>query len=248
MPEISSVAMATAFGAGVLMFLAPCTLPLVPAFIASLVPGKQNTLTNYKAIVLRKTIFFSVGFTSIFVLFGMLTGLFGSEIATYKQILSQIGGVLIIILGLAVLNVFQIPIIQGRTTGMRRFTIGKYDSFAPLILGIVFALGWTPCAGPILASILLLASQSGTALQGGLLLFMFSLGLAVPFLLVGIFLGYTSNILRIYERFHKVISVFSGSFLVLLGVFLVFGQYILVTSWGFALYSFFGYMPMCTLM
>jgi cytochrome c-type biogenesis protein len=248
MPELSLVLIGTAFIGGVLMFLAPCTLPLVPAFIASLVPGKQNVIDNYKRRVLQRTILFSAGFTLIFVLFGIFTGLFGSKIASYKLLLSQIGGVFIIIFGLALLNLFQIPFLTKSGNVGSKIPFQTYGSFAPLILGIVFALGWTPCAGPILASILFLASDSGTILQGGILLFIFSMGLAVPFILVGVFLGYTSKLLLFYERFHKVIGGVSGVFLITLGVFLVFGQSIVVTSWGFALYSFFGYMPMCTIM
>lgn len=246
--EISSLTMITAFGAGVLMFLAPCTLPLVPAFIASLVPGKQQNTQYYKRMVMQKTILFSAGFTLIFVLFGILTGLFGTKIATYKLILSQVGGVLIILFGLSLLNVFRIPLLERSTTRIRIPHMHQFHAYTPLILGIVFALGWTPCAGPILASILLLASQSSTVFEGGLLLFIFSLGLAVPFFLVGAFLGHTTKFLSVYERFYKLIGTLSGSFLVLLGVILVFGQAIIVTSWGFALYSFFGYMPMCTIL
>jgi cytochrome c-type biogenesis protein len=230
------------------MFLAPCTLPLVPAFIASLVPGKQDTLNQYRQRVLLRTMLFTIGFTCIFVLFGFVTGMFGSQIAHYKLLLSQGGGVILILFGLALLQVFQLPLFQKSVTPAQKIHLQKFGSFAPLVLGIVFALGWTPCAGPILASILLLASGTGTVLQGGILLFVFSMGLAVPFILVGIFLGSTAKLLKLYERFHTVINRVSGIFLITLGIFLVFGQFILVTSWGFALYSFFGYMPMCTLL
>ena len=167
MLDISSALFFTAFFGGVLMFLAPCTLPLVPAFIASLVPGRQNEQCFYRRIVLRKTIYFSMGFTLVFVCFGILTGLFGATIATYKLILSQIGGVLIIIFGLTLLNVFSIPFLNKSSSAGTK-AAAKYGTYAPLLLGVVFALGWTPCAGPILASILLLASDTGTALEARL--------------------------------------------------------------------------------
>lgn len=230
------------------MFLAPCTLPLVPAFIASLVPGKQNQFSEYRGLVMRKTIYFSIGFTLVFVFFGVLAGFFSSEVSAYKQVLSQIGGIIIILFGLSLFNLFRIPLLARTSARAIGSSFEKYHSFAPLILGIVFALGWTPCAGPILASILLLASQSSTVLSGGLLLFIFSLGLAVPFMLVGMTLGYTTQLLILYERFHKIIGAVSGSFLLILGIILVFGQSIIMTSWGFSLYSLFGYVPHCTIL
>ena len=133
MPEISLVTMITAFGAGVLMFLAPCTLPLVPAFIASLVPGRQNEVNRYTYIVFRKTIYFSVGFTFVFVSFGMLTGLFGSSVGSYKHILSQIGGVFIILFGLTLLNILRLPFLKKNSISIHNKTFNLHSKFNILV-------------------------------------------------------------------------------------------------------------------
>jgi cytochrome c-type biogenesis protein len=239
-----SVAFAAFFG-GVFMFLAPCTLPLVPAFLASLVPGRKKESTTYTRDLTLRTIFFSAGFTTIFVLFGLLTGFFGSSLTHYKLLVSQIGGVLIIIFGLSLFNLVRIPIIYKGISRIGHIALDSERMTTPIILGALFALGWTPCAGPILASILFLGSQTGSLLSGGLLLFIFSLGLAVPFIIVGLLFAHTVPTLVWYERYIGLIRGASGTFLVLIGFVLLFGDSIGMTTWGFALYSYFGYVPMC---
>lgn len=244
--DLSLASLLIAFTGGVVMFLAPCTLPLVPAFLASLVPGGQKGSQSYARTLSVKTILFSVGFTVIFVVLGVLTGFVGSALTPYKLFLSQIGGVIIILFGLSLMHVVTVPALQKTFSKLGFVALNPNRVSTPLILGSLFALGWTPCAGPILASILFLASQSGTALEGGITLFVFSLGLTVPFILLGMLYAHTISIFNAYERYSKSIRFVSGSFLVFLGVILFLGNSILMTDWGFALYSFFGYVPMCT--
>jgi cytochrome c-type biogenesis protein len=246
MEEFSLTLSLAAFFGGVFMFLAPCTLPLVPAFLASLVPPEQKQSAQYRRILMFKTVLFSTGFTIIFVLLGFLTGFFGSKLVPYKIVLSQVGGVFIMLFGLSLLGVFTIPFTQRSFAKIQKVLHASRGRFAPVALGAIFALGWSPCAGPILASILVLASQSGTALQGGILLGIFSLGLMIPFVLVGVLFAHSTFVFRFYERYHTYVSRLSGLFLVCVGAFLVVGNYAFVTQWGFALYSFLGYVPMCT--
>ena len=249
--DISATLIATAFVGGLLMFLAPCTFPLIPAFLASLVP-RQNVQGNNILITQRAkeyvipVFLFTAGFTFIFVLYGSLAGYIGSEIIKYKIVLSQIGGIFVVFFGLSVLRVFDIPILHKTFNAHSRVHIAKSSYRAPLFLGVFFGFGWVPCAGPILASILLLASESTTAFQGGFLLLVFSLGLAIPFIIVGTLYAHSLRIITLYTRFISVITLLSGLFLVVLGFFLIFGQFLLTTQWGFVVYSFFGYTPMCT--
>lgn len=243
--EISSAFLLSAFVAGIFMFLAPCTLPLVPAFLASLV-GKERVGT-YRRTLVFKTLQFCVGFTIVFVGLGVLTGFVGSSLTQYKTLLSQIGGVLIIVLALVQLRAIPALYIQRATNALRAFFPQVLTSRMPFILGIIFALGWSPCSGPILASILVLASESGTALQGGVLLTVFSLGLAIPFILTGALFAHTVHVFHVYERYDTVITMISGVLLLMLGILLLFQNAILMTHAGFALYSFFGYTPLCSL-
>ncbi len=240
---------ATAFVGGILMFLAPCTLPLVPAFFASIAPRSSQTAhgvyMNDHMFIIR-SLAFIFGFTLIFVTFGVLAGYLGDTLTHYKTLLSQIGGVFVIIFGLSVLGVFKILTLHKSFSLMNAKLVGKTQNTTPAILGAFFALGWAPCAGPILASILILTSQSATVLEGGFLLFVFSLGLAIPFFLAGYFYGHFSFFLRSYERYYRFVNFVSGIFLILLGIVLVFGKFFIVTQMGFTVYTFFGYVPMCT--
>ncbi len=249
--DISATLIGTAFIGGMLMFLAPCTFPLIPAFLASLVPRqdvKGSTLQISKKAkeYIVPVFLFTSGFTLVFVLYGLLAGLLGSEIIKYKIILSQIGGIFVILFGLSVLRFFTIPVFHKSFNVFEKMHIAKSNRVAPFFLGIFFGFGWVPCAGPILASILLLASESTTAFEGGVLLLVFSLGLAIPFIIVGTLYAHSLRIITLYTRFIGGITILSGLFLVILGVFLVFGKFILTTAWGFSVYSFFGYVAMCT--
>lgn len=243
------VLIVTAFVGGVLMFLAPCTLPLVPAFLASITTASHTNVhgvyTNERTLVIR-IVAFILGFTSIFVLFGILASYLSDAFISYKTILSQVGGFFVIIFGLSTLGVFNIPALEKSFSLLNTSLMGKTKRTTPAILGSLFALGWAPCAGPILTSILLLTSQSTTMLQGGFLLLVFSLGLAIPFFLVGFFYARIHIFLSIYERYIRLVNALSGVFLIGIGVLLVFGKYLILTKFGFDLYSFFGYVPMCT--
>ncbi len=240
-----------AFIGGVLMFLAPCTLPLVPAFLASLAPRVQSTRTQQSMrgsnhVHLYAACMFTVGFTIVFVLFGLLAGYLGSSVTTYKTLLGQIGGLFIIVFGLGLLDVYRVRIFSQSFLLSNTLHVLQKHPRTPILLGAIFALGWVPCAGPVLASILILTSQSSTTLEGGVLLFIFSLGLAIPFILTGFLYSRAYGFIVAYDRYANAIRYASGTFLILLGTMLVFGQYILMTHWGFTLYSFLGYTPMCT--
>ena len=241
--DISLSSILIAFSGGVLMFLAPCTLPLVPAFLASLVPPQLRA--HHHELMIR-TILFVIGFTTIFVTFGVLTGFVGSTLTVYKTLLAQLGGGIIFIFGLSMLGVFNVALFKKGSSAIRYIRLAHEKRSAAFFFGTLFALGWTPCAGPILASILLFASQTATALKGGLLLLFFSIGLALPFILVGFLYSHMARVIASYARYADSIRMVSGTLLVVLGLILLFGQSIIMTHWGFALYSFFGYVPMCT--
>src|SRR3989344_3063397 len=179
-----------AFIAVILTFLAPCTLPLVPGYLGFIsgvsVQDLQDTL---KAKSARRKIFlngflFVVGFSFILILLGSLFGLGGSALVQYRIWLSRIGGIFVILFGLFMIGVLRLPFLNVEKNIGRISALKPGNPISSLIFGATFAFGWTPCVGPILGSILTLAASSATIGQGAFLLSVFSLGLAVPFLII----------------------------------------------------------------
>lgn len=236
-----------AFIAGILTFLAPCTLPLVPAYLGFISGVSLEDLKNpEKAKGIRMKIFFNgllfvLGFSSIFILFGTLAGFFGSALVPYRIWLTRIGGIFVIIFGLFMLNVIKIPYL----TQERQFKVpavfSRGKSLNSFILGSAFGFGWTPCVGPILGSILLLASTSATAFQGAFLLSIFSLGLAIPFLIIAFGIGSASQHLTKISKYLNIVSIIGGIFLILLGILLLTDNMSLLVSYGFRIFRFIEY-------
>lgn len=236
---------APSFIAGLLTFLAPCTLPLVPGYLGFISgvsladlndPGRARA-ARWK--IFLNGLFFTIGFTSIFIIFGAAFGLVGNILAPYRLWLGRIGGVFVILFGLFMLNVIKIPWLSGekRLAVPTIFARGRMvNSF---ILGTAFGFGWTPCIGPILGSILFLASFSATALSGAFLLGIFSLGLALPFLLIAIGIGQAGRYLNSWGRYLKIISVLGGLFLIFLGGLLATNH---LSVWVSYFYGWFGFI------
>lgn len=219
-----------AFIAGLLTFLAPCTLPLVPGFLAFIsgVSAKDLDDPNKKAAA-KKTILFNafmyvLGFSIIFILLGSIFGGAGSLLGQHRLVLAKVGGVFVIFFGLYLMNFFNLP-------GLRKIFLFLYKEHhfnlaskltpgkpsSSFIFGATFAFGWTPCVGPILGSLLVLATDSGTFLQGAFLLAVFSIGLAVPFMLLALGLGKAAQYISKISKYLSIISFIGGAFLVFLG-------------------------------
>ncbi|MDD5083924.1 MAG: cytochrome c biogenesis protein CcdA [Candidatus Moranbacteria bacterium] len=217
----------SAFIAGLLTFLAPCTLPLIPGYLAFVSGASlrdfrdtKQSLSAQRKIFLNG-LFFVLGFSTIFILFGIAAGSLGSLFASYKLQLSRIGGVFVILFGLFMLEVLHLPILHHtkRISVPPMFRRGRLrNSF---LLGVVFGFGWTPCVGPILGSVLFLASSTATMGQGAFLLGVFSLGLAIPFLMLALAIGTASLWAHHVARFGKALTFIGGSFLVFLGILLL---------------------------
>lgn len=220
-----------AFIAGVLTFLAPCTLPLVPGYLGFIsgvsVRDLQDPLKFKSA---RRKIFlngllFVVGFSVVFVLLGSLFGLGGSALIQYRAWLSRIGGIFVILFGLFMIGVLRLPFLNVEKHLIGIHIVKPGNPTSALIFGAAFAFGWTPCVGPILGSILTLAAASATVGQGAFLLSVFSLGLAVPFLVIAGSIGSASRSIARLSRYLNVVSIVGGLFLVFLGVLLVTNKF-----------------------
>lgn len=216
-----------AFIAGILTFLAPCTLPLLPAYLGFISGVSLQDLGDpLKARLARRKIFvngflFVIGFSFVFILLGSLFGLGGLVFVQYRIWLSRIGGIFILFFGLFMTGVLRPSFlnVEKHVSVLRAFKPG--NPISSLIFGATFAFGWTPCVGPILGSILTLAATSATVGQGAFLLAIFSLGLAVPFLIIAASVSSASAYLAALGRYLNAVAVIGGVFLIFLGIVLL---------------------------
>ena len=220
--------------AGLLSFVSPCVLPIVPPYLAWLAGLSFEELRSDAAAGARRRIVaaalaFGLGFTTVFVALGATASVIGNTIAQYFDILSVIAGVIIIVMGLHFLGVFRIALLyrEARVQVDRKPAgiVGAY------IMGLAFAFGWTPCVGPVLAAILFVAGSEGTAARGALLLAVYSLGIGIPFLLAaafaGRFLGWASR----FRQHMRKIEMAMGGLLVVTGILFMTGQMATISYW-----------------
>jgi cytochrome c-type biogenesis protein len=209
----------TAFLAGLLTFFAPCTLPLLPAFLGITAGGGFDSRRG----VFFRALGFVLGFIVVFIFFGVFAGVLGSLFFFHRETLMQIGGIIVIVFSLLLLNMLRIPILGERHAPDIPLLTQRTSPASTFLIGFAFALGWTPCLGPILGTILVLASTEGTALSGALYLFVYGLGIALPFLLFSLF--FSEAIFRSTRllKFSQWISRIGGVFLLFLGCSLLFG-------------------------
>lgn len=217
-----------AFSAGVLSFFSPCVLPLVPSYLivisgASISSYDELSSRQHRKRLLMHAVSFIVGFSFVFIFLGVSSSLIGSVFATYERWIIRIGGVLLILFGLNMLNVLKIPFLnQEKMYHMRAKPIGLLGSF---LIGITFSLGWTPCIGPVLASILLIASTTSTVQQGMYLLGLYSLGLAIPFFIAALLVGRILHLMQKYGWIMKYSTYVIGGLLIAVGVLLLSGYF-----------------------
>ncbi|HZR31096.1 MAG TPA: cytochrome c biogenesis protein CcdA [Terriglobales bacterium] len=222
-----------AFLAGVISFLSPCVLPLVPGYVSLISGVGVEELKSDEAQLMRRvmlnSILFIFGFSIVFVTLGALSTGIGQLLAVYKSRLSVVAGVVIIIFGLHLTGVFQI---KALLADKRLHHIkGGSSPWGAFVIGFAFAFGWTPCVGPILAVILGFAAEQDSVAKGIILLAIYSLGLAVPFLLTS--LG-VERFLKFYSRFRThmhAVEVASGVLLIGLGALLVLGRFTLISNY-----------------
>src|SRR6266571_4990439 len=224
--DSSQISFGVAFLAGLVSFLSPCMLPLVPIFLAQLVgqstyqsSGEQSNqparfLTFLHALV------FVLGFTLAFVALGATASTLGSFLRAYQFQLRQIGGIILIIIGLHMVGILKLPFLYRQKRFEFHPTRPSYP--ASLLVGIIFGIGWTPCVGLILGAILGMAASASTLTQGVLLLLVYSLGLGIPFLLLGLGLDQVSKVLKWLRPYLGKIEIGTGVVIILAGVMIYF--------------------------
>ena len=218
------------FIAGVFTFFAPCTLPLIPAFLGIISGARIEELKDPEQLklvrgrIFKNAVFYVLGFSLIFILFGV-SFTFVSQVLGLKSWIQGIGGVLVIVFGLFLMGWLKLPFLSSEKQ-IRVPQLFRHVSLAnSFLLGALFAVGWSPCVGPLLGSVLLLASSSGTILEGTFLLAVFALGLGIPFLLTSLLIGKAFSAFGRWGRALEVINKIAGIFLIFLGVLLITGQF-----------------------
>lgn len=222
MTEVSHI---VAFTAGVLSFFSPCVLPLVPAYIANLAGATaidNKTRTSYLPALLH-SIAFVIGFSIIFVALGASVGLVGTAITAHTNLLQQIAGGLLIAFGIFLIAAYKFPWLNYEKR-LNLNTTRNPSYFRSIMIGAIFALGWTPCVGPILGAILTLAWSSQQVWQGAQLLVVYSLGMGIPFIIIGLAWGYIMPLWRSLNRYLGVISILSGLLLIAIGILVLTGN------------------------
>lgn len=218
------VTYAGAFIAGLLSFLSPCVLPLIPSYItyitglsfADLQAEHPSHIVRQKAIL--HSIAFILGFTVIFVLLGASATFIGSFLQSNAMLIRKAGGVLIILFGIHVTGLVPVKFLMGeKRVTIKHKPAGYAGSF---LVGLVFAAGWTPCIGPILAAILTLAATEENVFDGIVLLLLYSLGLGIPFLLSSLALHQFLSLFNRFKKYIRVFEIFTGLFLIIVGVLL----------------------------
>jgi cytochrome c-type biogenesis protein len=222
--DIAQVSIGLAFLAGLASFLSPCVFSLVPAYIGYLggrAAGGEVT-ENHRFVTFTHGLAFVLGFSLVFITLGVATSAFGRLLFDLRFILSKVGGIVVIIFGLHMIGVFRIPLLE-YDTRVQKMPDRKWGYLSSALMGVFFSAGWAPCVGPVLGAILTLALNGGSVSTGISLLSAYSAGLAIPFLLAALGLGWVSTTLRKYGKVMHYIEIAMGVVLVIIGIMLFSG-------------------------
>lgn len=226
MPEISNISLLTAFAAGIVSFLSPCVLPLVPGYV-SYVAGQSLERMQYEGglrarlAALNLSLFFVLGFSTIFVALGASATAIGQLLLQYRYEANILGGIVVILFGLFLLGLLKSSWLQRDIRFHASLPGGR--PVAAYLLGLAFAFGWTPCIGPVLGAILTVSAASATIASGVVLLAVYSLGLGLPFLASAVFTGALLRRFKTIRRISRPLQAAAGGIMVLMGIAMITG-------------------------
>ena len=201
---------------GIITFISPCLLPMLPIYISYFAGGGERKTAKTVTCSLG----FVVGFTLMFMAMGALAGTVGSFLRQYETAVNIVSGLVVIFFGLSFLGIFQLKLFQGSRYSVDAANMGFFPA---LVFGIVFSVGWTPCVGAFLGSALMLASQQGHVVEGMLMLLAYSMGLGIPFVLSAVLIDYLKSAFNWIKRNYRVINAVCGGLLILIGVLMATG-------------------------
>ena len=230
MQDLGSFPIFASLLAGILTFISPCILPLIPVYITLVTGLSIEELDNRKNLlsVFLSSICFVLGFTTVFVFLGLSVTIIGQFFLNNIDILRTVGGIIIIVFGLHLLGIFKIKLLYKQFGWMDKIKRTS-NYFTIYLIGCAFAFSWTPCVDPILASILILAATQGTIAKGTFLLLIYSLGLAIPFILTALFVSKFLTLFNSLKKYYKVIEIISGTLLILMGILIISGGFNKIT-------------------
>ncbi|RCK77615.1 MAG: Cytochrome c-type biogenesis protein CcdA [Ignavibacteriae bacterium] len=240
---MESISIFTAFLFGILSFISPCVLPIIPGYL-SFISGlsleqmqKGDRKENLKK-VLYNSIFFVLGFSVIFTLLGASATIIGQFLLSNLAIAGKIAGIFIVLLGIHLTGLIKLNFLNyEKRIHTQKKSFGIFGSF---LVGLAFAFGWTPCIGPILAGILAIASQQETVYQGILLLSVYSLGLGIPFLITAVSLNAFFTLFDKVKRYFRIVEIVSGVLLIAVGILMVTDSLTIIANYLIRLFPFLG--------
>jgi len=227
--QSASLGITISFTAGLLSFLSPCVLPLIPSYVSFITGLSLDDVQRSRRITLVHSLLFIAGFTTVFLILGATATVLGQVLLRHRDWVGRIGGVLVIVLGLYLLGAFNI----GALARERRLHIANkpLGYLGTLFVGMAFAAGWTPCIGPILGGVLTYTASSADLSRGLVLLFAYSLGLAVPFLLAALMID---RFMELFQRYRGALiwmSRASGVLLIIVGLLMITGSMTVLSAW-----------------
>ena len=207
---------AISFLEGIITFISPCLLPMLPVYLSYFAGGGVRTAGK----TLKGAFGFVTGFTDVFIILGVLAGTVGSFLREYQTAVNIVSGLIVVLFGLNFLGVFKLKLFRGSSRSVNTDSMGFFSS---LLFGVIFSIGWTPCVGAFLGSALMLASQQAHVLEGMLMLLAYSLGLGIPFIISAVLIDYLKSAFNWIKRHYSIINAVSGLLLVLIGILMATG-------------------------
>ncbi|PKN92870.1 MAG: cytochrome C biogenesis protein [Chloroflexi bacterium HGW-Chloroflexi-6] len=231
--QIANITVGLAFLAGLASFLSPCVFSLVPAYIGYLggrAAGGESSANN-RWITFSHGLVFVLGFSVVFISLGLAASALGGVLYDARNWLAQIGGLVVIIFGLHMIGVFRIPFLE-YDTRVQKLPDARLGYLASFLMGVFFSAGWSPCVGPVLGAILTLALNGGDLSFGLVMLTAYSAGLAIPFLIAALGIGWVTTLLRKHGKTMRYVEIAMGVILVIVGLMLIFGVFNLLANYG----------------
>ena len=229
MMQAASIGVGISFTAGVLSFLSPCVLPLIPSYVSFITGLSLEDVQRSRRVALVNALLFIAGFTLVFLVLGATATILGQLLLRQREWVSRVGGVLVILLGLYLVGAFNLTFLaRERRVHIANKPLGYLGTF---LVGMAFAAGWTPCIGPILGAVLTYTASSADLNRGLVLLSAYSLGLALPFLVAALMIDRFMSTLQRYRTALAWTSKVSGALLILVGLLMVTGSMTLLTTW-----------------
>ena len=230
--DFTNITLGLAFLAGLASFLSPCVFSLVPAYVGYLggrAAGGEGVGNRW--VTFSHGLAFVLGFSIVFILLGVATSAFGSLLFDLRFVLAKVGGIVVVVFGLHMIGVFRIPFLE-YDTRVQELPDPKWGYLSSGLLGVFFSAGWSPCVGPVLGAILTLALNGGSVSTGASLLSAYSAGLAIPFLIAALGVGWVTTTLRKYGKVMRYVEIAMGVVLVIIGIMLFAGTFERLAQFG----------------